>query len=30
LVEKKEEEEWDYWFNHLRPMSEPKKTCREK
>jgi hypothetical protein len=24
LVEKKEEEEWDYWFNHFDPMTKPK------
>jgi hypothetical protein len=27
---KKEEEERDYWFNHLRPMNKPKQTWREK
>jgi hypothetical protein len=26
LAEKKEEEEREYWFNHLRPMTKPKKT----
>jgi hypothetical protein len=26
LSEKKEEEEQDYWFNHLRPMTKPKQT----
>jgi hypothetical protein len=26
LAEKKEEEERDYWFNHLRPMTKPKQT----
>jgi hypothetical protein len=26
LAEKKEEEEWDYWFNHLRPMTKSKQT----
>jgi hypothetical protein len=30
LAKKKEEEEWDYWFNHLRPMTKPKQTCQEK
>jgi hypothetical protein len=30
LAEKKEEEEWDYWFNHLRPMTKPKQTWQEK
>jgi hypothetical protein len=30
LVEKKEEEEWDYRFNRLRPMTKPKQTWREK
>jgi hypothetical protein len=30
LVEKKEEEERDYWFNRLRPMTKPKQTCWEK
>jgi hypothetical protein len=30
LAEKKEEEEWDYWFNCLRPMTKPKQTWREK
>jgi hypothetical protein len=30
LVEKKEEEEWDYWFNRLRPMTKPKQKWREK
>jgi hypothetical protein len=30
LPEKKEEEEWDYWFNCLRPMTKPKQTWREK
>jgi hypothetical protein len=24
LAEKKEEEEWDYWFKHLQPMTKPK------
>jgi hypothetical protein len=24
LAEKKEEEERDYWFNHLQPMTKPK------
>jgi hypothetical protein len=30
LAEKKEEEEQDYWFNRLRPMTKPKQTWREK
>jgi hypothetical protein len=30
LAEKKEEEEWDYWFNRLRPMTKPKQTWWEK
>jgi hypothetical protein len=30
LAEKKEEEERDYWFNHLWPMTKPKQTWREK
>jgi hypothetical protein len=30
LVEKKEEEERDYWFNHLWPMTKPKQTWWEK
>jgi hypothetical protein len=30
LAEKKEEEEQDYWFNHLWPMTKPKQTWREK
>jgi hypothetical protein len=30
LAEKKEEEEWDYWFNHLWPMTKPKQTWQEK
>jgi hypothetical protein len=30
LVEKKEEEEWDYWFNRLQPMTKPKQTWWEK
>jgi hypothetical protein len=30
LVEKKEEEERDYWFNRLRPMTRPEQTWREK
>jgi hypothetical protein len=30
LAEKKEEEEREYWFNRLRPMTKPKQTCREK
>jgi hypothetical protein len=30
LAEKKEEEEWDYWFNHLRLMTKPKQTWWEK
>jgi hypothetical protein len=29
LAEKKEEEERDYWFNHLRPITKPKQTWRE-
>jgi hypothetical protein len=30
LFVKKEEEERDYWFNHLWPMTKPKQTWREK
>jgi hypothetical protein len=30
LAEKKKEEERDYWFNHLRPMTKPKQTWWEK
>jgi hypothetical protein len=30
LVEKEREEELDYWFNHLRPMTKPKQTWWEK
>jgi hypothetical protein len=30
LVEKKEEEERDYWFNRLWPTTKPKQTGREK
>jgi hypothetical protein len=30
LAEKKEEEEWDYWVNHLRPMMKLKQTWRGK
>jgi hypothetical protein len=30
LAEKKEEEERDNWFNHLRPMTKPKQTWQEK
>jgi hypothetical protein len=30
LVKKKEEEERDYWFNRLRPMTKPKQTWQEK
>jgi hypothetical protein len=30
LAEKKEEEERDYWFNRLRPMTKLKQTCWEK
>jgi hypothetical protein len=30
LAEKKEEEEWDYWFKRLRPMSKPKQMWQEK
>jgi hypothetical protein len=30
LAEKKEEEEQDYWFNRLWPMTKPKQMCREK
>jgi hypothetical protein len=30
LAEKKEEEEQDYWFNRLRPMTKPKQTWWEK
>jgi hypothetical protein len=30
LAEKKEEEERDYCYNHLRPMTKLKQTWREK
>jgi hypothetical protein len=30
LAEKNEEEERDYWFNRLQPITEPKQTWREK
>jgi hypothetical protein len=30
LAEKKEEEERDYWFNCLQPMSKPKQMWQEK
>jgi hypothetical protein len=30
FAEKKEEEDWDYWFNHSRPMTKPKLTWQEK
>jgi hypothetical protein len=30
LAKKKEEEERDYWFNRLWPMTKPKQTWREK
>jgi hypothetical protein len=30
LTEKKEEDERDYWFNRLCPMTKPKQTWREK
>jgi hypothetical protein len=30
LAEKKEEEERDYWFNRLRPMTKPKQMWQEK
>jgi hypothetical protein len=30
LAEKKEEEDRDYWFNHLQPVTKPKQTWREK
>jgi hypothetical protein len=30
LAEKKEEEERDYWFNRLQPMTRLKQTWREK
>jgi hypothetical protein len=30
LAEKKEEEERDYWFNRLRPMTKPEQTWQEK
>jgi hypothetical protein len=26
----KEEEQWGYWFNHLRPTTKVKQTWREK
>jgi hypothetical protein len=30
LAEKNEEEQRDYWFNHLWPMTKPKQMWREK
>jgi hypothetical protein len=30
LAEKKEEEEWDYWFNCLQPMTRPEQTWQAK
>jgi hypothetical protein len=30
VAEKKEEEERDYWFNRLRPMTRPDQTWQEK
>jgi hypothetical protein len=30
LVEKKEEEDRDYWLNHFRPMTKPKQTWQKK
>jgi hypothetical protein len=30
LAKRKEEEEWDYWFNRLWPMTKPKQTWWEK
>jgi hypothetical protein len=30
LAKEKEEEKQDYWFNHLRPVTKPKQTGREK
>jgi hypothetical protein len=30
LAKKKEEEEQDYWFNHLQPMTRPKQKWRQK
>jgi hypothetical protein len=30
LAKKKEEDERDYWFNHLQPMTKPKQTWQEK
>jgi hypothetical protein len=30
LAKKKKEEERDYWFNYLRPMTKPKQTWQEK
>jgi hypothetical protein len=30
LAEKKEEEEQDYWFNRIRPMTMPEQTWWEK
>jgi hypothetical protein len=30
LAEKEEEEQQDYWFNRLRPMTKPKQTWQEK
>jgi hypothetical protein len=30
LAEKNEEEERDYWFNHLRPMTQLEQTWRKK
>jgi hypothetical protein len=29
FAKKKREEERDYWFNHLWPMTKPKQTWRE-
>jgi hypothetical protein len=30
LAKKKEEEERDYWFSHLRPMTKPKQMWQVK
>jgi hypothetical protein len=30
LAEKEEEEERDYWFNYLRPMTKPKQMWQKK
>jgi hypothetical protein len=30
LAEKKDKEQRDYWFNHLRPMTKVNETSQEK